>query len=275
MQRSESARAKVRPRGAVRGVIRSRTMLGLRISGLLALAVLAAGCGDFTDAVGDEGLIRVSIYSNHEISADDLRNVGIVAGHPQKFDVTLTETGRQKISRPDDLTYTLTPDPGVAFALESGGPPDFTITVPETGMFRLDAIDQGMAVDGVDLRFETVASFELVVKVRAPFTEDFVVQPSGQTSMVTEGSEVVFIPVPRGADGERLAGDVVSAAAFDPAWTVVPDIDVEANWENGILTSKGEGTFYIIEPGTITLTVTDTVGGGSGQHVFAVAPIMP
>lgn len=250
-------------------------MLGLRVSRALALAVLAAGCGDFTDAVGDEGLIRVSIYSNHEISADDLREVGVVAGHPQRFGVALTDAGRQKISRPDDLTYTLTPDPGVTFELGSGGPPDFTITVPATGMHRLDAIDGGVAVDGVDLRFESVASFELVVKVRAPFAEEFVTQASGQTSAVTEGSEVVFIPVPHGADGARLAGDVVTAASFDPAWAVVPDIDVEANWENGILTSKGEGTFYIIEPGMITLTVTDTVGGGSGQHVFAVAPIMP
>lgn len=247
-------------------------MLVLRACTLLSL-VAAVGCGDFTSAFGDEGLIQLSIYSDRDIAADDLREVGIVAGHLQRFSVSLTERGETEVRDPDLLTYALTPDPGT-LALDGGSPPDFKVNVATPGMYRFDVLESGRAIDGVDLRFVAPASLELVVKARAPYSDRFETLPAGQPSQVSEGTEVVFLPVPLDEAGVRLAGDIKVQASFDPEWAVVPDVNVEAVWEGGILTTSGEGSFFIIEPGTITLTVVDSVGAGMGTHTFEVAPVM-
>lgn len=57
---------------------------------------------------------------------------------------------------------------------------------------------------------------------------------------------------------------------------MVPDlVDVEQIYEDGMITSGGEISFFIIEPGIITLTVVETVSGAMGQHTLDVTPAAP
>lgn len=253
-----------------------------RLLGLLALlpcvSPALAGCGDFTGATGDEGLFHISLFTHFEVYEGDLRDIAIVTGHPQSLRVRLTDKGEHEIESPEEVTYSVTPATGVVLTPESSpsGPPDLTVLVESAGSYRLDILENGAAVDGVDLRFEPASGVELIVKVRPPFAEDFVTQTAGVTSSVKEGTEVLFLPVPLDAGGERLAGDIVTTATFEPAWAVVPDlVDVEQIYEDGMITSGGEISFFIIEPGIITLTVVDTVSGAMGQHTFDVSPAAP
>jgi hypothetical protein len=244
------------------------------LAGICLLGVLSAGCGDFASTTGDNGLLNFTLIVDYELDESDLRNVVIVTGHEQRIDVDLTHEGAKQIEDPDSLTYTI----GNGSVSEQFGsdsdPPDALITVDDPGAFRLDAIDdQGEMVDGVELDFDATDTIELSVRVREPWDSDFNEQPTGQPSTVVEGSHATFLPIPLSASGDRLAGDIEAQATVDPEWAAVPGASIGGVYEDGYWTINGEIDFYFIEPGDVTVTITDTVSEGSGEHVFTVEPV--
>jgi len=241
---------------------------------LLATCPLLTACGDLTSAEGDEGLLRFTLVTDFEVPESDLRDATIVAGHWQSLDVELTSLGREEIEDAGALTYEVSPS--VDVQPEGGGdddPPDLRLLANEPGTVRIDALEAGVVVDGIDLQFDEAASLELSVRVRIPWEEDFVVVPTGETTTVIEGSQATFLPIPLDASGDRLAGDIETEVTADPRWSVVPGVSLGGVYEDGYWTVSGEIDFYFIEPAQTTITVTDTVSGGQGQHTFMVEPV--
>lgn len=241
----------------------------------LCACVFAVGCGDFAGATGDQGLLRFTLVTDFELPSNDLRDLTIVAGHQQRLDVDLTQDGAASIDAPEDLTYTIDAAGNVAEQFGSeDDPPDALITITDPGTVRLEAIDAtGAFVDGLDLEFDESTALELDVRVRAPWEDELDKQDEGVVSSVVEGSQATFLPIPLDESGERLAGDLEATAAVDPEWAVVPGASVGGVYENGYWTLKGEIEFYFIEPGDVTVTVTDAVSGAEGTHDFSVDPV--
>lgn len=249
-----------------------------------ALALLAitgtlctAACGDLIDTEGDNGLLRFRLVTDYEVPEDDLRDATIVAGHEQEFDIDLTNAGEDEIEDASDITYQVTPSDGVQtdlFGGSSSNPPDLDLIIPDTGSYRIDAVLNGEIVDGVDLQFESSDSIELSVRVRQPWGEDFS-KADGTSSTVTEGAQATFLPIPLGNGGARLVGDIEVDVAATPPELVVPGASVGGVYEQGVWTVSGEIDFYFIDPGTVDITITDTVSGASGMHTFTVNDYVP
>lgn len=247
----------------------------MRLAVLPLVSVLVAGCGDFAGATGDQGLLRFTLITDFELPSNDLREVTIVAGHQQRLDVDLTQEGAANIDDPGALTYSIDVGGGIEEQFGSDDdPPDALITITDPGPVRLEALDAtGAFVDGLDLEFDESTALELDVRVRAPWEDKLEPQGEGQVSVVTEGSQATFLPIPLDASGERLAGDLEATAQVDPEWAVVPGASVGGVYENGYWTLKGEIEFYFIEPGAVTVTVTDAVSGADGTHEFTVEAV--
>jgi hypothetical protein len=236
--------------------------------------LLLLACGDSTSAEGDQGLLRFTLVTDYEVPQSDLRDATIVAGHRQELDVELTQAGASEIDDPELLVYEVTPEVEVeSIGAGEGDPPDLGLLVSDPGRYRIDALVDGLPVDGIDLEFDRTASIELSVRVRVPWEEDFLEVPEGEVTTVVEGTQATFLPIPLGAGGERLAGDIETEGTVDPRWSVVPGASLGGLYEDGYWTVSGEIDFYFIEPADTTVTITDTVSGGSGSHQFVVEAV--
>lgn len=256
----------------------SSLVRGARFVGALSLGLVSlTACGDLTDAESDNGLFRFRLVTDFEVPEDDLRDATIVAGHEQELDIDLTNAGEDQIEDASDITYRITPSDGVEtdlFGGSSSNPPDLDINVPETGTYRIDAVLDGEVVDGIDLMFETSDEIELSVRVRQPWGNDFT-KADGASSTVTEGAQATFLPIPLGAAGNRLAGDIEVDVTASPEELVVPGASVGGVYEQGVWTVSGEIDFYFIDPGTVDITLLDTVSGAQGMHTFTVEDYVP
>jgi hypothetical protein len=191
--------------------------------------------------------------------------------------VGLTNKGADDIAQPEDLIYRFEPSRGVMLELEdsvSGEAPDFTVLVRDAGTYRLRAIYKGEEVDSFDLRFDTPASLSLVVKVREPFASALEAIDDAGPTAVTEGAQATFLPIPLDDRGKRLVGSLQTRTTADPEELVVPGQSVLSNYENGVWTVRGPFEVYFIDPGVVTVTVTDPVSGAEGQHSFRVTDLV-
>lgn len=245
-----------------------------------ALLCAAAGCGDWTSATGNEGRLRYTLYTEYEVPEASLTDARIVTGHRQWIDVSLTSKGVDEIDDPRNVVHSADPPEGVEIGTEYLDDrivdveqvPDFHVLVTSPGQIRIESHDGSTRVDWIELEFAEPAGFDLVAQVRAPW-EDSWTTASGSTVTVEEGSQVTFQAAPTDASGRRLAGDMTTELSVDPEWAVVPGVGVVETWEDGIWTVSGEVSFYFIDPGTVTFTVTDPVSGATGDQVFEVQPI--
>ncbi len=242
-------------------------------SSLLCAALV--GCGDLTDAVGDQGRVELTLATDYEVDGA-LDEVTLVAGHKQSLSVDLTSKGEDEIVEPEDLTYRLDPSAGASIDAVGGGgsePPDIEVLVTKPGTYRLLVVSKGKEVDSFTLKFDTSASLELVVKVRAPWQDKFEDVSEAKTSVVAEGSQAVFLPIPLDKAGDRLAGRIETRAVADPSVKVVSGSDINGVYEQGVWTGSGKIEFYFIDPGEITVTVTDLVSKATGKHAFSVTNV--
>jgi hypothetical protein len=240
----------------------------MAVSCLLLLA-----CGDSTSAEGDQGLLSFTLVTDYEVPQSDLREATIVAGHRQELDVELTYEGDRQIADPTKVVYEATPTAELEAKPIGNDVPDLDLLVSEPGRYRIDALVDGVAVDGIDLEFDSTTTIELSVRVRVPWEEDFTEVPEGEVTTVVEGAQATFLPIPLDSEGERLAGVVETEGTVDPRWSVVPGASLGGLYEDGYWTVSGEIDFYFIEPAETTITITDPVSGGSGQHQFVVEPV--
>jgi hypothetical protein len=235
--------------------------------------LLLLACGDSTTAEGDAGLLSFTLVTDYEVPQSDLRMATIVAGHRQELDVEMTYEGSRQIAEPTELAYAITPTAELEPLPIGNDVADLGVLVGEPGRYRIDALVDGVAVDGIDLEFDQTATIELSVRVRVPWEEELTEVSAGEVTTVVEGTQASFLPIPLAADGERLAGSIEAEAIVDPRWSVVPGATLGGLYEDGYWTVSGEIDFYFIEPAEATVTITDPVSGGSGQHQFVVEPV--
>ncbi len=233
------------------------------------------GCGDLTDAVGDEGRIEVALATDYEVDGA-LNRVKLVTGHRQSFSVSLTSKGRADIPEPGKLTYRMAPTDGVTIEAVGGStsqPPNISLLVTKPGDYKLRAISKGKEVDSLSLTFDSPVALELVVKIRAPWAEKFEDVSDTTMSVVDEGTQALFLPIPLDGQGTRLAGNIETRAEATPSDKVVSGSDVDGLYEQRVWTGSGKIELYFIDPGNVTVTVTDPTSKASGSHAFSVTNV--
>jgi hypothetical protein len=74
--------------------------------------------------------------------------------------------------------------------------------------------------------------------------------------------------------GERIAGDFVPVLAADPEWAVVTGINVLGIYEQNVVVARSPASVYFIEPGEISITLSDAIHGVDAVVDFSVTPVV-
>lgn len=146
----------------------------------------------------------------------------------------------------------------------------FSLTVTEPGDYELGADLEGEEFDFIQLSFDAPASLDLVIYTRAPWAESFEGVTDSEPHAVAEGTQLAWLPVPLGTDGERLQGDLVVEMSADPTESVVPAANVTHVNEDEVQEVFDAASLYFIEPGDVTVTITDEENPSSGSAQFWV-----
>lgn len=245
-------------------------------STLLVATVALTGCGDSTSSVGELGRLRYLLFTDYEVPEAQLDEARIVTGHTQRIELDMTSKGHDDISRPEGVRHLVNPagDTEIrTLGSSEGFVPDFDLRVGEPGTYVVSSTLDGNEVDRIKLTFEAPASFDLLLKSRAPYASDFEPVELDATTELAEGSQLTIDAAPLDADGRRLAGIMGNDITIEPSWIAVPGVGVIESYENGIWTSEGQANFYFVEPGEATVTVKDPVSGASRSTKFTVTPI--
>jgi hypothetical protein len=263
------------PEGTMRNLTTTARHLAL-IATLAAFAALGTGCGDITSTTGEMGRVNYSLYTTYLTQQADLAQVGILTGHPQRINTDLTDLGENVADEDgEEITHQVTPSDGVTIeAFEDGDDEiaDFSVTVTDPGVYTFESYLNGQLFDYIELTFETPETLELLTRVREPYSEDWQTLNPGQGT-VEEGSQVAFLPIPINAEGARIAGDFDVQLAADPSWAVAPAYNIWGIYEQNIAGSASPVSIYFIEPGDITVTLTDEVNDVGSSWVFDVLPV--
>src|SRR6187549_831045 len=92
----------------------------LRAPLALLIGLLAIGCGDITDSIGEQGRLRFSLATSYDVEEDELTDAVIVARHVQRLDVDLTNMGEDDIAEPDEINFRFNPDANTSISTLSG-----------------------------------------------------------------------------------------------------------------------------------------------------------
>jgi hypothetical protein len=243
---------------------------------LAAVALLASACGDSTGALGQMGRVEYSLYTTYLVQQPLLTEVGILTGHPQHIATHLTDAGEDRAgSRAGDIEHRVTPDDGVTIEQDDGEDDDirdFHVTVAEPGTYTFEAVLDGDVFDRIELRFESPDELDLITRVRARNSEEWETLDPG-IGTVEEGAQAAFLPIPIAADGSRIAGDFDVALEADPEWAITPAYNLLGVYEQEIVGSASPVSIYFIEPGGVTVSLTDEVNGVGASWDFAVLPV--
>ncbi len=248
----------------------------LRPIAVLFLGCVAplAGCGDITSANGELGRARYSLHSDHLDQGADLNSASIITGHAQHISVSLTDMGSdyangddaQIVHSVDDDSVVLTNDD------DNENVPHFSILGSEPGTVTVESTLAGEEFDRIDLTFDAPADLELLTRVRDPYADEFEVLPTGSVA-VGEGSQVAILSIPLAGDGSRLVGQFDVEVTADPSWAVAPGYNVLGVYEQNLVGSSEPFSLYFIEPGPVTVTITDLANGVSVVRDFDVLPV--
>ncbi len=250
----------------------------LRVFGALAIALLIGCGGDITSGVGENGLLRYSIYSAYEIDEGNIKDARIITGHPQVIDVSMTTLGRAQIGNPSFISHQFDPAEGVSvfenstYYENSEYVQSARFTVNTAGTYTLESLDGTEVVDHIDLDFEAPGGFEMSMKVRDQWGDDFVIR-TGNPVPVDEGDQVIILSIPVDSSNGRLAGTMTPDITVDPHWAVTPGHNVWSNTEDVTWEYDGAPDYYFIEPGIVTFTVSDPVSGASTDQSFSVLAV--
>ena len=239
----------------------------------IAIAVLASGCGDIVSGTGEQGNVNYALFTDYEVDVSNIRSATIVTGYTQRINVSLTASGEDEVGD-SSVTHRVDPSNGIALTiLSTGAVPDFEINASEPGTYTVETLLEGDVLDAIELTFAEPESIDFNTMVRTPWSESFSPVPEGAMTSVEEGTEISFVPEPRGPGGTQLVGDVDVEVSFDPSWAVVPGSNINGLYTNGWWSLGGPSTFYIIEPpddGTVLATIKDSVNGIASTHTFLV-----
>jgi hypothetical protein len=245
----------------------------------LALALLSlatTGCGDLTSATGELGRVNYTLHTNYLVQEAMLTQVGIITGHQQHIGTRLTDSGEDRAGDDgEEITHSVSPSEGVTLEAQESGDDeiaDIYVTVDDPGGYTFESHLNGELFDRINLVFETPVELELLTRVRVPYSDDWDTLNDGET-LVEEGSQVAFLPIPLNDVGDRIAGDFDVLLEADPEWAVAPAYNLIGVYEQNIVGSASPVSIYFIEPGEVTVTLTDTVNGTSASWLFDVLPV--
>ncbi len=234
-----------------------------------ATLLAAAGCDQgYTSANGDLGNILYRMSCDHHTSSDDLREVHIVTGHEQYIgELIVSDLADNYL--PPPFQHVLDPAMGTIRGNDLG----FYVNVYEPGTYLVQTYQEGELLDQIPLVFERPSSLELVTWVYSASVDGFIYVPTGETTVVTDGTQATFLSVPLGANGTRLAGDIAVDCTADPPSSAAFTVAVNDVSEDDISFDDSELSVVFTKPGLVTITCTDTANGASGSHVFDVQPL--
>ena len=231
-----------------------------RIAWFIAALQAAACHGDYTSSTGEMGRISYGLYTDYESHQGELTDLPMMTGYPHSMFARLTSKGERKAGRRGSDIVHRTGGAAVSHLGDGEDAPDFRIETHIAKTVTLESVLDGEVFDYIELEFKDPTHLDLVTWVRQPWEEDFHKQGLHMPMVVEEGTQISFLAVPM-ADDLRLAGDFTPEITVDPPSLAVPDAQVVAVQEGG-LTLLGEPvTYYAIEPGTVTFTLTDPVHG--------------
>ena len=242
---------------------------------LLAITTIMLGaCGDVTSAVGEKGNVIYSLYTVYESDVSDLTKVGILTRHQQRIDTQLTSQGSQKVDDPGNLVHRVSPPEGATITQVDDGydVPDVLITVTTPGTYTLETYNGDELFERVKLRFEHPVEVSLVTWI-SPADGDEFKKISGDNIPATKGSQVAFVPIPKGEDGQRILGDISFNMVSDPPGGAMRVKNLFGVYEDGIWYSAEPVSFVLLDAGTITITIEDSLAPSvKGTKIFKVTP---
>lgn len=241
------------------------------------VTTMCVACGDTTSATGELGRLSYSLNTDYELGQQRLTDVRIVTEHPQILQVELTHNGARQVTSPERISHRSKSSDVEVETLDSGSAdrsPSLKITAHRAGIALIESRYDGKLLDRIRLNFAKPVSFELLLQVRAPYTDEFVPQNETHTLSCEEGSQITVDAVPLDSVGLRLAGVMKTEAIISPPWMAVPGVGVLESYENGSWKLTGQANFYFIEPGVATLTVTDEITDTSSSREVSVSPVV-
>ncbi len=241
----------------------------------LTAAATLVGCGDFNRATGELGRVQYALHSDYITEDVPLTAVSLVTGHTQPLHTTLTDAGETAAGGDADAIVHAVDAAGVVVENRNAGDdecPDVDLTVDAPGTYALEATLDGDLFDRIELTFDTPTSLDLLTRVRAPYGDEWEDLDDG-VLQVGEGSQLAFLPIPIDAFGDRLAGNFEVEITADPAWAVAPAWNVYGVYEQNIVGSASPASLYFVEPGFVTVTLTDVPNGVSVTRDFDVLPV--
>jgi hypothetical protein len=235
---------------------------------------------DLTTANGELGRLSYSLGTGYFVDGNDLTQEEIVTGHLQSFAVSLSNKGvRDAGKHAFEITHTISPNTGVEFVEEEisdeddNRPPNFSLVVHDPGTYTIESQLDGDEFDRVTFQFAEPVALEMVTWARAPYAEDF--QSASDGDSLEEGTQLAFLGIPLNDKGDRLVGDIQTDFTADPATSVVPAQNVYDVNETDTINSESVPSLYFIEPGDITVTLSDTVNPAKAQSQFHIRSVSP
>lgn len=237
--------------------------------------VLLLGCGSINSSTGEFGRLDYSLHSDFLVDGSALVGTSILTGHPQVIGVALTDAGEEAASNAEEIQHVADPPDGVTIETfnTDNRVGTLTITVATPGEYVIESMLGGDVFDRITLSFDAPSTLDLVTWVRPPNAEDFD-EASGSSVAAGEGAQAAFVPIPMDEAGERIAGDFVPVLAADPEWAVVTGINVLGIYEQNVVVARSPASVYFIEPGEISITLSDAIHGVDAAVDFSVTPVV-
>ncbi len=207
---------------------------------------------------GENRRIEYHLSNDTWMEEVPLDEVGIIAWHEQEFSADLTLRGKILAHEEDRFEHQLQgAEPGWFEEEEDqNGLPGLSLGDHEPGSYELQTWRDGELFDRISLRFEEIAYLDAEIRLRPPGGDSYsALEPGAETVQV--GTVATLVPAPIGADGELLAGSA------DYRLSAAPASRVDVNW-------LFDENLEFIEPGEVTLYLTDDCGVASFQRSFTV-----
>jgi len=220
----------------------------------------SAGCyTEVTSSTGEFGLLTYNFSTDYEGGTEELTELPLMTRVPHDIDVDLTERGSKR-ARGDGGLIEHTAGP--AFVSQTGpsydsdDPRSFEIVAGHAMQVAVESHLEGDLFDRISLRFDDPSHLDVVTWIREPWEDDWRDRPHANSLHVDEGAQISFLAIPMAGD-VRLGGDFTPQITVTPEHLVVPDEAVYAVQEEGMTTGGEAVTFYAIEPGVVTFTVSE------------------
>jgi hypothetical protein len=232
-----------------------------------ASALFAGACnfGDTTTATGERGRLDYQVETDYFVDGS-LLDVRLVTGHD--IFVAVHSALDEGVDPDASIEHRVTGDNGaVRVQQDVGGALDFAVRASSPGSYTVETLVDGQLEDRITLSFDRPTAIDIVGHLRQPGADSF--EPiAGDRVSAVEGAQVVFIPVPLDAAGDRLLG------SFDhrieaPEGALVESASVYDFDEEGVGLNL-RTSYHLMRPGEVLVRIVDDVNITQGEVTFDV-----